>query len=174
MKRSKGIGTLLVAMLLVSMALVPSVSAAEDTADTDAGNVSIQSLSTTATLTVTPQTGDLNTVFFFDAEATYEADIYGIPIPGGLQFDHDISYIAFHDPVVTGSSWANADFVYKANSPIGESWNFYKYWLSIGGPTTKYIDSHTWPKTTGSYNNQLFAAIGLISSDTDTKTVLIS
>ena len=194
--KPKGFGiaaTVLLATLLMAAVSVSAVSAQETNGETmepmkvgvdatpvlsdqndNSGNASIRSLSTDATLTVNPQTGNINTVFRFDAEATYEADVYGIPIPGGLQFDHDISYTAFHQPVVIGSSWSGASFVYKKNTPIGKSWHFYKYWLSIGGPTTKYIDSHTWPKTTGSYNNRLHAAIGLVSSDTDTKTVLIT
>lgn len=129
----------------------------------NSGNASIRSLFTDATLNVNPQTGNLSTVFRFDAEATYKADVYGISIPGGLQFDHDISHTTFHQPAVIGSSWSGASFVYKKKTPIGKSWHFYKYWLSIGGPTTKYIESHTWPKTTGNYNNRLHAGIGLVS-----------
>jgi len=185
--------TMLLATLLIAAVIVPAVSAQETNGETmepmkvevdatpplsdqnnNSGNVSIRSLSTDATLNVNPQTGNINTVFRFDAEATYELDIYGIPIPGGFKFEHDINYTAFHQPVVIGSSWSGASFVYKKDTPIGKSWHFYKHWLSIGGPTTKYIDSHTWPKTTGSYNNRLRAWIGLLSSDTDTKTVLIT
>lgn len=166
-----GIGALLVAALLIGVVMVPTASAKKN--DTQ-GNVSIQSISTTATLGVSPTTGSLSTTFSFNAQATYELDVYGIPVPGNVDFEHDISYTAFHQPVITGSSFTNPSFVYKASSPIGPSWNFYRWWTTLGGPTTEYLNSHTWPKTTGNYNNRLASHIGLVSSSQDTKTVLIS
>ncbi len=146
----------------------------ESKKNNNSDNVSIQSISTTATLGVSPTTGTTSTTFSFNAQTSYTLDIYGIPVPGGLDFEHDISYTALHQPVITGSSFSNPSFVYKSSSPIGPSWNFYKAWLVLGGPDTEYMQSHTWPKTTGSYNNRIAAHIGLVSYSQDTKTTLIS
>lgn len=184
MKRSKGmqLGALLAAMLLLSIALVPAVGATQtnngginkENKKNNSDNASIQSVSTTATLGVTPTTGNLSTTFFFNAQATYTLDVYGIPLPGPITFDHDISYTAFHQPVVTATSFSSPSFVYKASSPIGPSWNFYWSAWVLGGPDTEYINSHTWPKAKGSYNNRLYSSIYPASISQDTKTVLIS
>lgn len=183
MKRSIkfGIGAMLVAALLLGMVMVPTVSAQtnngginKESKKNNSDNASIQAVSTTATLGVSPTTGSLSTTFYFNAQATYTADIYGVPLPGGVYFSHDISYTAFHQPVITGSSFTNPSFVYKSSSPIGPSWNFEKIWFILGGPDTEYINSHTWPKAIGSYNNRVYASIPPYSSSQDTKTVIIS
>ncbi|TRZ89461.1 MAG: hypothetical protein D4R88_05535 [Methanosarcinales archaeon] len=176
-----GIGALLVAALLMGMVMVPTVSAQtnngginkESKKNNNSDNVSIQSISTTATLTVTPSTGGTSTTFSFAGSGTYEYDAYGVPLPGFANWNSDISYTAFHQPVITGSSFTNPSFSYIASSPIGPSWNFWTAWAILGGGS-EYLNSHTWPKTTGSYNNRVRIAIDPYTSAQATKLVLIS
>jgi len=179
---------LLLAMLLVSMFLMPVVSAKDGTtndqlegsttiqslASNGDGNVAIQnSVSSTdgevtvqstvseASLTVTPSKGKKGSTFKFKGSSTYTAEVYGVPLPDLLWFANDVNYTAFKKPEITSASSTN-DYVYKSSTNIGKAWTHRYYMTMLGGPTTKHVHSEAISKKTGRYQNRQYAGLTLI------------
>jgi len=164
-----GIVALLAVMLLMSMVFVPAVSAKKNTSGEVEGNITEGNVTTKgfvadASLTVNPYQGVNGSEFHFEGDATFEADVYGIPLPEVAWFANDISYDGFKKPEVTSTS-SSVGFVYKSNTAIGEAWT-HRYPIYIfGGPTTKHVYSDAIAKNTGRYNNRQYAGLTLVRSD---------
>jgi hypothetical protein len=189
-KNKIGIGTLLLAILLVYTVFVPAVSAKDNTNDqlegsttiqrlasngdgnvatqsfvssTD-GDITIQSTVSDASLTVTPSQATKGSTFKFKGDATYTAEVYGIPLPDLLWFANDVNYTAFNKPVITSASSTN-DYVYKSDTNIGKAWTHRYYVTMLGGPTTKHVYSDAVSKSTGRYQNRQYAGLTLVGGD---------
>ena len=153
-----GICLMFAAMLLVSMAFAPAASAKKNVNDGTDGNITTKSASCDVTFDIDPYQGALGSDFDFEGDATYELDVYGIPLPTPATFANDISYDAFYQPEVISAS-NSGGYVYKSDTNIGKAWTHRYYMYVFGGPTTKSIHSYAEAKKKGTYSNRLHASL---------------
>ncbi|ATU08877.1 hypothetical protein BKM01_08915 [Methanohalophilus portucalensis] len=158
------ISILFAAMLLMACCLMPTVSAKENLNPDIEENVTIRSLVADASLSVDKHQGTVGSNFDFEGEATYEAEVYGVPLPEYAWFANDISYEGFNKPEVTSSS-EDIEYVYKSNTAIGKAWT-HRYSMGMfGGPTNKHVYSNADAKNTGRYKARQYAGLTLANGD---------
>ena len=156
-----GIGTIFITLLLISLALVPAVSAnAVDQSDQgvkslvsdSTGQAASQKTSYTnneivtpmstvsqASLSVDKYTGTKGSTFYFKGKGTFTAEIYGIPLPDLLWFANDINYKGFNKPVILSAS-DSSSYYYTTSTPMSEGAWTQRYFMSmLGGPVTKSV-----------------------------------
>jgi hypothetical protein len=177
-----GIGTVFIALLLVSLALVPAVSA-NAVNQSDQGVQSLASGSTgqavnqktsyphngivtstvsQASLSVDKSTGTKGSTFYFKGKGSFTAEVYGVPLPDLLWFANDINYKAFNKPVLLSASDPSS-YYYTTSTPITEGAWTQRYFMSmLGGPVTKSVYCKAVSRNKGTYASRQYAGLTLV------------